>query len=263
MNLLQAIILGLIQGITEWLPISSTGHLRVIENLMGLQLPIAFDGLLHIGTILVTIVFFNKYIREILSALWRKDFKTETGRTIPLIVIGTVPTVVIGLVFGDMIEAAFGGLLPIAGAFAVCGIVLYASKMGKESHSSPSVIEALLIGTAQGIAIIPGLSRSGLTISAALLFGLKREKAFSFSFVLSIPAILGAVGLKLFTESDALVPSGVEAVEILVAVVISMVVGYFALKLLQKTLVVRKFHLFAFYCWFIATVLVGLSLSGF
>jgi undecaprenyl-diphosphatase len=140
--------------------------------------------------------------------------------------------------------------------------VLYASKMGKESHSSPSVIEALLIGTAQGIAIIPGLSRSGLTISVALLLGLRREKAFSYSFVLSIPAILGAVGLKLFTESDALVPSGVEFVEIFAAVAVSMVVGYFALKFLQRILVVKKFHLFAFYCWLMATILVGLSLSG-
>ena len=262
MNILQAIILGLIQGITEWLPISSTGHLRVIENLLGLQLPIVFDGLLHIGTIFVTIVFFRKYIRDILSALWKRDFKTETGKIIPLIIIGTVPTVVIGLVFGDMIEAAFKELLPIAGAFAVCGIMLYASKMGKESHSGPSVIEALLIGTAQGIAIIPGLSRSGLTISVALLFGLRREKAFSYSFVLSIPAILGAVGLKLFTESYALVPSGVEFVEILGAVAVSMVVGYFALKLLQRILVVKKFHLFAFYCWLMASILVGLSLSG-
>ena len=263
MNLLQAIILGLIQGITEWLPISSTGHLRVIENLMGLQIPIVFDGLLHIGTIFVTLVFFRKYIREILSALWKRDFKTETGKIIPLIIIGTVPTVVIGLIFGDMIEAAFNGLLPIAGAFALCGIVLYASKMGRESHSSPSVIEALLIGTAQGIAIIPGLSRSGLTISAALLFGLRREKAFPYSFVLSIPAILGAIGLTLFSEFDALVPSGVEFIEILVAVAVSMVAGFFALKLLQRVLIAKKFHLFAFYCWFIAAVLVGLSLSGF
>jgi undecaprenyl-diphosphatase len=263
MNLIQTIILGVIQGITEWLPISSTGHLRVIEHLLGLQLPIAFDGLLHIGTIVVTIVFFKKYIKEILTALWRREFKTENGKIIPLIIVATVPTVVIGLLLGDMIAATFSELLPIAGAFAVCGIVLYASKLGRETSNSPSYIEALAIGTAQGIAIIPGLSRSGLTISAALLLGLKREKAFPFSFVLSIPAILGAVGLTLYSEGGDLVASGVEFAEILVGVAVSMAVGYFVLKLLRRILVVKKFHFFALYCWLFAMILVALSLSGF
>lgn len=263
MDLLQAIILGIIQGLTEWLPISSTGHLRIAEYLMGMEIPIVFDGLLHIGTIVVTLVFFRNEIKNILVSTWKRDFGTETGRLIPLIVVGTVPTLVIGLIFGDVIEAAFRGYLPIAGAFAICGIVLYASRFGNELSSVPSFLDALVIGAAQGLAIIPGLSRSGLTIASGLLLGLKREKAFSFSFLLSVPAILGAVGLTFYNDYDELVGSGIGSIEILVGVAFSMIVGYFALKLLRRVLQLKKFYAFAFYCWLIAIVLVGLGLSGF
>ena len=263
MDLLQTIMLGFIQGLTEWLPISSTGHLRLAENLMGLQIPIVFDGLLHVGTIIVTLVFFRKVIRNILAALWTRDFRAENGRLVPLIIVGTVPTVLIGLVFGDTIDILFRGFLPLAGAFAVCGIMLYISRIGKETGSSPSFIDALVIGTAQGIAIIPGISRSGLTIATALLLGVKRERAFVFSFLLSVPAIAGAVGLTFYTEYDALVASGIGLIEILVGVVISMVVGYLALKLLGRVLLLKKFHLFSIYCWIMAVVLIGLSLSSF
>jgi len=263
MDLLQTVILGLIQGLTEWLPVSSTGHLRLAEIFMGLQIPVVFDGLLHVGTIIVTLVFFRKSIRNVLAALWTRDFVSENGKLVPLIVIGTVPTVVIGLVFGDAIDALFRGFLPLAGAFAVCGIMLYASRIGKETSSGLSFIDALVIGVAQGIAIIPGISRSGLTIATALLLGVKREKAFVFSFLLSVPAILGAVSLTFYTEYGALLTSGISLLEILVGVIVSMVVGYFALRFLGRILMLKKFHLFSFYCWMMAIVLIGLGLGGF
>ena len=263
MDFLQTILLGLIQGLTEWLPVSSTGHLRLAETFMGLQLPVVFDGLLHVGTVFVTLVFFRKDISNVLVSLGRRDFRSESGRLIPLIIVGTLPTAIVGLFFGDTIDTFFKGFVPLAGAFAFCGIMLYLSKTGKETDSNLSLTDALVIGTAQGIAIIPGVSRSGLTIATALLLGIKREKAFAFSFLLSVPAILGAVGLTFYNEHVALVASGIGLTEILVGVVVSMAVGYLALKLLGRVLQIKKFHLFGFYCWIAAIVLIGLSLGGF
>jgi undecaprenyl-diphosphatase len=260
MDLLQTIILGSIQGLTEWLPISSTGHLRVTEHFFGLEMPILFDVLLHMGTLMVTLFFFRTDIKNILSALAKRDFKTENGKLIPLIVVGTVPTALIGVVFGNAIEMFFSSLLPIAGAFLVCGFVLYSSKMGNESKEGIGYLEALAIGTAQGIAIIPGLSRSGLTIAIALLIGIRREKAFKFSFLLSVPAIIGALGLTLYEQRDALVFAGVGWTEIVVGIVISMVIGYLALRLLKAIVAGKKFYLFAFYCWLLGIALTALSL---
>jgi undecaprenyl-diphosphatase len=263
MDLIQTIILGLIQGLTEWLPISSTGHLRLTEHFLDLKVPILFDVLLHAGTLIVTLLFFHKDIKNILVALGKRDFKTENGKLIPLIIVGTIPTALIGLIFGNAIEALFSNLLPIAGAFVICGVVLYSSKIGNEKKESIGYLEALVIGTAQGIAIIPGISRSGLTIAVALLLGTKREKAFKFSFLLSVPAIIGALGLTLYEQHAALVLAGVGWTEILVGVVVSMVVGYFALNLLRKIIAHKKFYFFAFYCWLLSIVLIALSLSGF
>jgi undecaprenyl-diphosphatase len=263
MDLIQTIILGLIQGVTEWLPISSTGHLRLTEHFLDLKVPILFDVLLHAGTLIVTLLFFHKDIKNILVALGKRDFKTENGKLIPLIIVGTIPTALIGIVFGNAIEALFSNLLPIAGAFVICGVVLYSSKIGNEKKESIGYLEALVIGTAQGIAIIPGISRSGLTIAVALLLGTKREKAFKFSFLLSVPAIIGALGLTLYEQHAALVLAGVGWTEILVGVAVSMVVGYFALNLLRKIIAHKKFYFFAFYCWLLSIVLIALSLSGF
>jgi undecaprenyl-diphosphatase len=249
MDLIQTIILGLIQGLTEWLPVSSTGHLRLTEYFSGLKVPILFDVLLHMGTLMVTLLFFRKDIKNILVALVKWDFKTENGKIIPLIIVGTIPTALIGVIFGN--------------AVVICGVVLYCSKIGNERKESIGYVEALAIGIAQGIAIIPGISRSGLTIAVALLLGTKREKAFKFSFLLSVPAIVGALGLTLYEQHEALALAGVGWTEILVGVAVSMVVGYFALNLLRKIIVNKKFYLFAFYCWLLSVVLIVLSLSGF
>ncbi|MCW4008218.1 MAG: undecaprenyl-diphosphate phosphatase [Candidatus Bathyarchaeota archaeon] len=263
MNLLETVILGIIQGLTEWLPISSTGHLRVAERLVGLQVPILFDGVLHLGTLLVTLIFFRKDLKELLAALGRRDFKSEGGQLILPIIIGTVPTAVIGLFFGKTIEAVFSQLLPIAGAFFACGIMLYISKTGRERTNGVCLLEAVAIGTAQGIAIIPGVSRSGLTIAVALLLGLKREKAFNFSFLLSVPAIIGALGLTLYEQHAALATAGIEWIELIAGVGVSMVTGYLSLRILRKIVVGRKFYLFAFYCWLFGILLLALSFSGF
>jgi undecaprenyl-diphosphatase len=261
-NLIRTIILGAIQGLTEWLPISSTGHLKIAEHFLGLKVPILFDVILHVGTLIVVLVFFRKDIKNILSALLRLDFKTDYGKLIPLIIVGTIPTALIGLAFGEFIEGVFQGLLPIATAFILCGVVLYSAKAGKEKTENIGYLAALIIGIAQGIAIIPGISRSGATIAVALLLGIKRERAFKFSFLISIPAILGALGLTLYTQSNELTTVGL-GWEVLAGMAVAIFVGYFALKLLWKILAKQKFHFFALYCWLLGAALIVLYLRGF
>jgi undecaprenyl-diphosphatase len=262
MDPLQAITLGFIQGVTEWLPISSTGHLRIAEQFLGLTLPLLFDVTLHVGTLIIILLFFRKDIKLVLVALVKGDFKSENGKLIPLIIVGTVPTAVIGVVFSSTIETVFSSFLPIAGAFITCGVVLYASKTGLEQKVNITYLAALAIGTAQGVALIPGLSRSGLTIATALMLGVKREKAFKFSFLLSVPAVIGALGLTFYEQQAMLTLVGVGLTEILVGIAVSLVVSYFALKLLWKALAGKKFYWFAFYCWLIGAVLLALSLSS-
>ena len=262
MDPIQVVILGFIQGVTEWLPISSTGHLRITEQLLGLTLPLLFDVTLHVGTLAVLLFFFRKDIKKVLTALAKRDFKSENGRLIPLIIVGTVPTALIGVVFSNTIQSVFSeGFLPIAGAFLTCGVVLYLSRTGQEQKDL-TYLAALAIGTAQGAALIPGLSRSGLTIATALLLGVRREKAFKFSFLLSVPPVIGALGLTLYEQHEMLTLVGVGWTEILVAVTVAIVVSYFALKLLWNVLAGKKFYLFAFYCWLIGAVLLLLSLGN-
>jgi undecaprenyl-diphosphatase len=153
--------------------------------------------------------------------------------------------------------------LPIATALILCGIVLYSTKVGKEKTDNISYSAALIVGVAQGIAIIPGISRSGATIAAALMLGIKREKAFKFSFLISIPAIIGALGLTLYTQFDELTNMGLGWTEVLAGMVVATLVGYFALKLLWKILAKKKFHFFALYCWLLGAVLIVLGLRGF
>lgn len=262
MDLLQSIILGLIQGTTEWLPISSTGHLRIAKHFFGLTVPLLFDVILHMGTLIVTLIYFRKAIKNILSALWRRDIKSENGKLIVPIIIGTIPTAAIGALFGNELDKYFSTLLLLGAGFIAGGIILFTSKFSKEKKNSINYPEALLIGIMQGISIIPSISRSGLTIAVALLLGIKKEVAFKFSFLLSIPAVIGALGLTLYQEHGVFSLAGISATEIVAALIVTVGVSFLALKLLWKTLATTKFYLFSIYCWLIGIALIILSLSG-
>ena len=263
MDLLQSIILGLIQGTTEWLPISSTGHLRIAEYFFGLSVPLLFDVTLHVGTLIVTLIYFRDSIKNILAALWKRDFHSEDGKLILPIIIGTIPTALIAVLIGNDLDKYFSSLLLLGAGFIAGGIVLFASKFGTARKSSMGYPEALLIGIMQGIAVIPSISRSGLTIAVALLLGIKKEVAFKFSFLLSIPAVIGALGLTLYQEQGAFSLAGIGTVEIVASLVVTVAVSFLALKLLWKTLATKKFYLFSIYCLLIGVALVILSLLGF
>ncbi len=261
-ELIKTVILGVIQGLTEWLPISSSGHLELAERFLGLNVPLVFDVILHVGTLMIILAFFKSDVKGVLLAFMRLDFKTDYGRLIPLIIVGTVPTAFIGLVIHTFFEEILQEVLTIAVAFIACGTVLFSAKAGREEKGEIGFFEAFLVGVAQGIAVIPGLSRSGLTIATALLLGIRKEKAFKFSFLLSVPAVIGALALTLYTEFDRLAFSGFGFVEVAVGMVAALIVGYLALKLLWKVLVKGKFHLFAFYCWMLGISLIAALFLG-
>jgi undecaprenyl-diphosphatase len=263
MDILQSIILGLIQGTTEWLPISSTGHLRVAEHFFGLTVPLLFDVILHVGTLLVTLIYFRGAIKNVLSALWHRNLRSEDGKLILPIIVGTIPTAVIAVLIGNDLDTYFSTLLLLGAGFIAGGFVLFTSKFGVERKSAISMSEAFLIGLMQGISIIPSISRSGLTIAVALLLGIKREVAFKFSFLLSIPAVVGALGFELYQQQGAFSLAGISGIDVAAALIVTVAVSFLALKLLWKTLAAKKFYLFSIYCLILGAVLVILSLLGF
>jgi undecaprenyl-diphosphatase len=263
MDLLQSITLGLIQGTTEWLPISSTGHLRVAEQFFGLTVPLLFDVLLHFGTLLVTLVYFRGDIKNVLTSLWHRDFHSKDGKLIVPIIVGSIPTVIIAATIGDQLNAYFSTLLWLGVWFIVSGVMLLATKFSTERTDKISMPMALLIGAMQGLAIIPSASRSGFTIATMLLLGVKKELAFKFSFLFSIPAVIGAVGLTLYQEHSTLSTAGIGTLEIATALIVAVAISFAALKLLEKTLAAKKFYLFSIYCFIIGAVMLALSLLGY
>ena len=190
MTIIEAITLGIIQGLTEFLPISSSGHLVLSQVILGIQIPgNDFEVLLHIGTLCSILVVFNNDIKNILFTLSSK----ETRRFILMIFVGTIPAVIIGLGFKDEIEKLFDNIIVVGFALLFTGITLISSFYFKNENKKNTIIKAFLIGIAQAIAIIPGISRSGITISVALFLGLDARQAAKFSFLLAIPVISGCL----------------------------------------------------------------------
>jgi undecaprenyl-diphosphatase len=264
-QLLTTIILGLIQGIAEWLPISSTAHLRIAEHFLGFQATSLFNVFLHVGTLGVVIFYFRHDIKVILTALVHRDFHSEYGRFAPLIVVASVPTGILGLLYDKFLADSYQALPIIGITFIVGAALLFFSKFSKESQTHVSYRRALIMGAAQGAASFPGLSRSGSTISIGLLQGIKREVVFKFSFLLSIPAILGDLGVEAYLQRGSLVSQGVgvSSLNLLVGLAFTVVAGYLAIVLVKKVVLSKKFHYFAVYSFALGVALVTLALLGF
>lgn len=275
MDLLSAMILGLVQGATEFLPVSSSGHLELGEALLGASEPdLLFDIVLHVGTLLAVCAVYHRDITGVITGLWqglralaagkgwRAALEPEGARLAVLVVIASVPTALIGLA----IEKSLGSVTPtVVGALLIVNAgVLVVSKTDPRHLLAPrtplnlwriGIAGALVIGVFQGIAVFPGLSRSGLTITVALLVGAIRVDAARFSFLLSIPAILGALVLKiepeLFTgaDNDRLLRYGLGAL-------VAAVTGYICLRLLITLLRKAAFHHFAWYCLAVGTAAI-------
>ena len=252
-SVIETVILGIIQGLTEWLPVSSSGHLSVAKELLGLRPPVVFYVLLHLGTLVIVVVYFRRDVLEILEALARRDLKSDDGRLGLFIVLGSIPTAVIGYAFRDFFKSFFDNLVVVGMGLIATGFLLFLSERRKGERAL-NWLDSLLIGIAQGIAIIPGVSRSGATISTGLLHRISRETAFKFSFLLSIPAVLGAT---VEESGDLGLLIGEEAlIALVLGVAVSMIVGYMSLRLLQKLVLKQRFHWFAFYCWAAGAIII-------
>jgi undecaprenyl-diphosphatase len=263
-QLLITIILGLIQGLAEWLPISSTAHLKIAEHFLGFQATPLFNVFLHIGTLAVVIFYFRHDIKVILTALVHLDFHSEYGRFIPLIVVASIPTGIIGILYDKFLADNYQTFLIMGITFLVGASLLFFSKFGKENQAQVSYRKALVMGAAQGAASFPGLSRSGSTISTGLLQGVKREMVFKFSFLLSIPAIIGDLGVEAYLERGSFSQGvGVSPLNILVGLVFTVVAGYLAIVLVKKLVLSKRFHYFAAYTFALGVVLIVLALLGF
>ena len=263
MEPLQAIALGIIQGLTEFLPVSSSGHLVLLQNLFGLAQPeLLFDICLHIGTLIAVCIVFFQEIRSILLTLLHLPGLTKSSgglkplfaenedvRIALLIVAGSIPTAVLGILFHKIADQIFGAVWIVGIMLLVTGTILWFTRMAPRKGRSivkVTMKDALVIGLVQGLAILPGISRSGTTISVALFLGVDREVAGRYSFLLSIPAILGALIMGL---DSSLIQTSVSWGMILAGTASAGVVGYGALKLLLH--LVKKGHLYSFapYCW--------------
>ena len=253
LTLIEVFILAVIQGLTEWLPVSSSGHLVITQKVLGLNLPLIYSVMLHVGTLIVVLVVFWKDIAEIIKALVKRDFETEEGKLALFIAVGSVPIAIIGFVFYDLLKSLFSNLLAVGLALLITGWVLFFSEK-RIGNRKMGILDSLLIGLAQGVTIIPGVSRSGVTVATGLLRRVDKAIAFKYSFLLSVPAVLGATVM----ESRELVVGNVDMVPLFLGAIISMIVGYVSLKLLQKIVMKEKFHLFAYYCW-----TVGLAITLF
>jgi undecaprenyl-diphosphatase len=263
-QLLTTIILALTQGLAEWLPISSTGHLRVAEHFLGFQATPLFNVFLHVGTLGVVVFYFRSDIKLVLNALVHRDFHSEYGRFIPLIIIALIPTGIIGLLYDKFLADTYQTILIIGVTFIVGAILLFSSKFGKENQTKISYRQALVMGTAQGAASFPGLSRSGSTISSGLLQGLKREMVFKFSFLLSIPAIIGDLGVEAYLQRGTLTQGvDISPLNLLIGLVVTMIAGYASIVLVKKLVLTKRFHYFAAYTFALGVVLVVLTLLGY
>lgn len=252
----EVVILAVVQGLTEWLPISSSGHLVILQQLFGLQASVAFDVMLHFGTLLAVVCFLWKDILEIVKGVLSLDFSREEARMGAYIIIGSVPLAITGLLFKSFFESLFSNPTMVGIALFINGIILYLTRFVILRKKIDSV-DALTIGIAQAVSIIPGISRSGSTVSTAMLAGIDKKTAYKFSFLLSIIAILGASLIE-FGEINF----AQEPIELILAgVIISAIVGYIALKTVAKLVITGDFHKFAYYCWVLGIIIVLLSIA--
>ncbi len=267
MNLYYAVILGVLQGATEFLPVSSSGHLFLAQKLIGLREPeLAFDTLLHVGTLLAVVVFLRREIADILGSLFRRrrGFEEEPAawgrRDVLLLLVSMVPTGVIGLAFHDVVETSItvrgiGIRYLLLTAFLVLSSLRIRHKMDPDRIE---VWEAFVIGCIQGAAVFPGLSRSGSTISLALVLGIGAARSAKYSFMISLPAILGAALVNLHKGVSVLPPLLPSAA----GLVCAAVVGYLALFFVERLVTRGRFIRFAPYTFVLAALCFYLAWKG-
>jgi len=273
LDIISAIILGAVQGLSEFLPISSSGHLALIPNLLGVETGLAFDTVLHIGTLVAIFSFFWQDIINLIKGfllslidltegfdVFKRELKIVPEKRFAwLIIVGSIPTAIIGLLLKDAIENIFRGTIFVGFFLIITGLILYYS----ERHSSGNITakdmsfkQSIIVGICQGLAVLPGISRSGSTIASGLCLGLEREYAARYSFLLSVPAVIGAGLIQIKDIATIDISFGV----ILAGFISSVVFGYLAIKLLMKMIKGWSLDIFAYYCWIVGAITLILSI---
>ena len=267
---IQALILGIVQGLTEWLPISSSGHLALVQLAMDLEVPIFFDIVLHFGTLAAVIGIYRLELLGILKStkpIGKKN-RDSAGvelrriyrgrRYLLLIILGMIPTALIGIGFRSVFEESFYSMWSIGLGFLVTGAMIFVTKFIDKGTNSIRNIDAVLIGIGQGLSIFSSISRSGATISIGMFRHVERSELITFSFLLSIPAILGA-GLYDLVFADSI--SQVEIYQIpiesyIIGTISAAIVGYASIKFLISIINKGEFYLFSFYCFLLGSLIL-------
>ncbi len=246
--MIKAIILGIVQGFTEFLPVSSSGHLAILENLFGVAEPVTLAVFLHFGTLVAVIVYFFEPIADLIRGICKGS--RESISYFIKIIIGSVPIVIVGILFESWVARSFSNMTVIAILLGITGTIVLLTGVVRKRQKRVGMLTALFIGIGQMLAILPGISRSGMTISAGIFSRVKPERAFRFSFLLSIPAVLGANIFELKNVSNINnIP------ELLVGMAFSFISGLIALGILRST-VYKRFYLFGPYCIIVSIIML-------
>jgi len=258
MDILQSFLLGLIQGLTEFLPISSSGHLALGRYMLGseTEIGITFEVVVHFGTLCSIVIYYKKEIIDLIKAGIRfikspTDSKDDYQvKTIGFILISMIPALIVGFTLKDSIEDIFMNPLLVSGMFIVTGVILYLTRFSNNPTGKVTMWKAFLIGVSQAFAMIPGISRSGSTISTSLYLGISREDAANFSFLMVIPVIAGAMILQMGEAIEIGIDSS-EIISLVIGFFTAFISGYFALKYLIIILKKQGFHYFSYYLWLV------------
>lgn len=263
---IEAIVLGIIQGLTEFLPVSSSGHLEIGKFLLGDnavgQESLLMTVVLHFATALSTVVIFRKEIIEILRGLFQFRYNDEMIFSLKII-LSMIPAAFVGIVFEDQIEALFSKNLVLVGfMLLVTGVLLLLADQAKKTEKSVGFLDAIIVGISQAIAILPGISRSGATISTCVLLGIDRSKAARFSFLMVVPLIFGKIAKDLLDDEFAMTSE--QALPLLLGFVAAFVTGLFACTWMIHLVKAAELKWFSWYCFVVAAlaIIAGLVISG-
>ena len=262
MDILEAIVLGIIQGLTEFLPVSSSGHLELAKAILGdssvAEESLTFTVVLHFATALSTLVVFKKEVIEIFKGLFQFRWNTEFKFSLKII-ISMLPAVIVGLLFEKELESFFGGRILLVGSMLLLtAVLLLLADKAKNTKKEVSFLNAVLIGFSQAIAMLPGVSRSGATISTSVLLGIDRTRAAKFSFLMVVPLIFGKIGKDLLSGDLNLQSS--EIIPILAGFIAAFLAGLLACKWMISIVKNSKLSYFSIYCAIIGSITIGYAL---
>jgi len=243
MELVNQLIYAVVQGLTEFLPVSSSGHLALLQNFFG-EVDVNFDIFLHLATLLALLVYFYKDIALIIWDFVTFKTKSENFKLAIYLIIGSIPAAIVGLLLKPFIYQTFSNLFVVAAGFIITGLFLFNASIKAEGNKKLNIKNTFVVGISQALALLPGISRSGSTVSTGIISGISREKAIRFSFLLAVPAIFGAV---LLDVEDI----GFK-INLLLPFFICFLVGLGSIYLFLNKIKTKNLKYFAFYCWLIA-----------